>query len=76
MAKIAFSKGVIFLTDVPRYHQIDSLRAGDYVATAHLMLELPHGMYTTAVGSIMPFPDSQYMISGFENVKMASFQFI
>ncbi len=76
MAKIAFWKGVIFLTDVPRHHQIDSLGAGENVATAHMMLDTTHAMYTTAVGSIMPFADSQYMILGFENFKMASFRFI
>jgi hypothetical protein len=65
MAKIAFSKGVIFLTDIPRWHQIDSLGAGEKVVTAHMMLDIRHAMYTTAVGSIMPFAGSQYMIMSF-----------
>ncbi len=76
MAKIAFSKGVILLTDVPRYHQIDSLGAGENVATAHMMLDITHAMYTTAVGSIMPFAGSQYMIFSFYNVRIASFRLI
>ncbi len=76
MAKIAFSKGVIFLTDIISFHQIDSLGAGENVETAHMMLDMTHAMYTTAVGSIMPFAGFKYIILSLLHVKMTPFWLI
>jgi len=69
-------EGCRFLNDVARYHQIDSLGAGENVATADIMLDITHAIYTTAVRNIIPFAGSQYMIMGFKNVRMASFRVI